>query len=264
MCSLGVPFEQINGEQLVKRFYNWVSPIDAAEPNGATLTVPRGNTQTFQVQSPAPFGHSLDALWTVDGNARGTGEVFSLDSSSVTVGPHVVEVTVSDATALVRSDPSQVLSERRNWNVTVTQGQRVKTFTLTPCRVLDTRLSTPLGPIAADATRSILVAGDLTGGGTINQGGATTCGVPVAATGVYVNVVAVNAGGPGHLTIYPFDTSLPLASTLNFTTGQTIANGVLVPICPPGASCDFDLNNTMGPAGAHLVVDITGYLAPAP
>jgi hypothetical protein len=74
-------------------------------------------------------------------------------------------------------------------------------------------------------------------------------------------VVAVNAQGPGHLSVYPFNTAPPLASTLNFTTGQTIANGVLVPICTPAGSCAFDLNITMGPAGADLVVDVTGYLA---
>ena len=137
------------------------------------------------------------------------------------------------------------------------------TFTVPPCRVLDTRLSTPLGPLPANGTRNILVAGDLTAGGTVNQGGATNCGVPdPGATGVFINVVAVNAGGPGHLTIYPFGTSLPLASALNFTTGQTIANGVLVPICTPAASCIFDLSITMGPAGAHVVIDITGYLLP--
>jgi hypothetical protein len=141
---------------------------------------------------------------------------------------------------------------------------RSKTFTVQPCRVLDTRKSNPAAPIPANATRSILVTGDLTNGGTVNQGGAATCGVPDTATGAFVNVVAVTAAGPGFLTVYPFNTPLPLASTLNFTTGQTIANGVLVPICTPPASCPFDLNVTNGPTATDLVIDVTGYLAPAP
>lgn len=141
---------------------------------------------------------------------------------------------------------------------------RARTFTVPPCRVLDTRFSNPVGPISPQGTLSILVAGDLTGGGTINQGGASTCGVPKAATAVFANVVAVNAEGPGHLLVYPFGAAPPVASTLNFTTGQTIANGALVPICLPAESCAFDLNITMGPAGAHLVIDVTGYLAPRP
>ena len=137
------------------------------------------------------------------------------------------------------------------------------TFTVPPCRVLDTRIASPSGPIPANGTRSILAAGDLTSGGTVNQGGAANCGVPDTATGVFVNVVAVAAGGPGHLTVYPFGTSLPLASTLNFATGQTIANGVLVPICTSAVSCSFDLNITMGPAAADVVIDISGYLLPS-
>ena len=130
------------------------------------------------------------------------------------------------------------------------------TFTVAPCRVLDTRLAG--GPIPANGSRNILVAGPLSG-----QGGASDCGVPdPGATGVFINVVAVNAGGAGHLTIYPFGTPLPLASTLNFAAGQTIANGVLVPICTPAASCTSDLTITMGPGGADVVIDVTGYLAP--
>ena len=139
------------------------------------------------------------------------------------------------------------------------------TFTVPPCRVLDTRLSNPLGPIPANGSRNIAVAGNIS---AFNQGGAADCGVPfnpttpaLSAKGAYINVVAVNAGGPGHLTVYPFPSALPLASTLNFTTGQTIANGVLVPICDPGVSaCMFDLTITMGPAAAHIVIDVTDYL----
>jgi hypothetical protein len=138
------------------------------------------------------------------------------------------------------------------------------TFTLPPCRVMDTRIANPLGPIPANGTRSVLVTGDLTGGGSVNQGGATNCGVPDSATGVFVNVVAVGALAPGHLYVYPFNTPLPLASALNFSTGQTVANGVMVAICTPAVSCGFDLNVTMGPGGAHLVIDITGYLLPTP
>jgi hypothetical protein len=138
------------------------------------------------------------------------------------------------------------------------------TFPVSPCRVMDTRLSNPSGPIPANGTRNVLVAGDLTGGGTVNQGGSTNCGIPDAATGVFVNVVAVNADADGWLVVYPFNTSQPLASTVNFATGQTVANGVLVPICTPAGACGFDLKVTMSPAGAHVVIDITGYLLPTP
>ncbi len=42
MRSLGLPFEQINVEQHVKRIYNLVSAIDASSPPGPSLTLPAG------------------------------------------------------------------------------------------------------------------------------------------------------------------------------------------------------------------------------
>jgi hypothetical protein len=133
------------------------------------------------------------------------------------------------------------------------------TFTVPPCRVLDTRPTT--GPIGAHRSRSIVVAGALTGSG---QGGAADCGVPAGiATGVFITVVAVDARANGHLTLYPFNAALPLASSLNFQTGQTVANSILVPICVGTAvECPYDLTLTMGPGAADIVLDVTGYLAP--
>jgi hypothetical protein len=132
-----------------------------------------------------------------------------------------------------------------------------KTYTVAPCRLVDTGLAG--GPIAAHGFRAFLAAGALSG-----QGGASDCLVPLGPSkAVHINVVAVNPSGPGHLTIHPYPTPLPLASTLNFSTGETIANGVLIPICDSSVtSCSYDFTVTMGPTAAHVVIDVTGYLAP--
>lgn len=134
------------------------------------------------------------------------------------------------------------------------------TVTVLPCRVVDTRNGP--GAIPANASRSFLVAGASLAG----QGGAGSCNIPDGpAKGVYINVVAVAPSGGAHLTVHPYPTAVPLASTLNFRQGQTIANGVLVPICDQDTSaCDFDLTVTMGPASAHVVIDVTGYLVLSP
>ncbi len=140
-----------------------------------------------------------------------------------------------------------------------TPGPRSKTFTVPPCRVLDTRFSSVPGPIPGGSARSIGVTGSLA---ALGQGGAANCGVPTGVTGVYANVVAVGAAGPGFLTIYPFGSALPLASTINFSTGDTVANGVLVPVCLAPAACTSDLTIQVGVNAAHVVIDVTGYLAP--
>jgi hypothetical protein len=134
------------------------------------------------------------------------------------------------------------------------------TFTVPPCRVVDTRIVG--GAIPASGSRDFFVAGSFA-----SQGGQTNCGVPAgSAKGVFINVVAVGPSGAGHLTAYPWPSPLPLASTLNFSAGQTIANGVLVPICDEDiiATCSADFTVTMGPASAHVVIDVTGYLQPTP
>jgi VCBS repeat protein len=132
-----------------------------------------------------------------------------------------------------------------------------KTHTVDPCRVLDTRFASPPGPLAPFSLRSISVTGNL-----VNQGAAANCGVPPGAKGVYINVVAVTAQGSGHLTVFPFLSAPPLASTINFAPGDTVANGVVVPICVSAlGACASDLTIQMGPAAAHVIVDVTGYLA---
>jgi hypothetical protein len=128
---------------------------------------------------------------------------------------------------------------------------------VTPCRLVDTRLVG--GALVANDVRSFLATGALEG-----QGGAANCNIPAGlAKAVYINVVAVGPAGPGHLTVYPFPSPVPLASSLNFSAGQTIANGIMVPICDTSTgSCMADFTVTMGPAAADLVIDITGYLGP--
>jgi len=133
-------------------------------------------------------------------------------------------------------------------------------LTVPPCRIVDTRLAG--GPIPALGSRNFFAAGSFS-----SQGGQTTCGIPFgAAKGVFFNIVAVGPSAPGHLTVYPYPLTLPLASTLNFATGQTVANGVLVPICDTATdNCNAaDFTVTMGPASADVVIDVTGYLQPTP
>jgi hypothetical protein len=119
MRSLFQPYEQINSEQLVKRIYNWVSPIDSTEPIFTAVTLARGSSNTFRVHVPQPFGHTLDATWKVNGLIVATGEEFTLNSSGLAIGLHSVEVAVTDSTQFVRIDPDQALRESRTWNLTV-------------------------------------------------------------------------------------------------------------------------------------------------
>jgi hypothetical protein len=120
MRSLGRPFEPINTEQHIRRIYNFVSPLDGVTPPGSAVTVILGVPNLFAVGVPAPRTHALTVRWFVDGILTLIGPRFSSDA--LPLGTHRVEASVQDATGLVRSDPTGLLSETRGWDVTVQNG----------------------------------------------------------------------------------------------------------------------------------------------
>ena len=107
-----------------------------------------------------------------------------------------------------------------------------------PQRILDTRSG--FGPIR-DA-----------GLATVQFADTTALGI----TAIVANVTSVGAAAPSYLTVWPDGTPQPLASDLNFTTGQTIPNLVITKLGPAG----FDVYNAAG--YADLVIDLNGYYGP--
>jgi hypothetical protein len=119
MRTTAKPFEQVNSEQLIRRFYNFVSPIDAVAPASANLQFRRGQPAAFSVQHPQPPGHDLSIAWTLDDQPIGSGDSVTLDTATLTPGRHVIQVTVRDPTPLVRHDPDEALVERFAWTVEI-------------------------------------------------------------------------------------------------------------------------------------------------
>ncbi len=126
MRSLSFPFEQINNEQLVKRIYNFVLPLDSRSPAGGGVTLPRGQTQSFSVSTPAPRTHNLTVSWLVDGLAQTVAPSFNFNSNNFSAGSHTVTATIHDGTSFVRSDPVQLLNATTSWNVNVVNASQVQ------------------------------------------------------------------------------------------------------------------------------------------
>lgn len=81
--------------------------------------------------------------------------------------------------------------------------------------------------------------------------------VPPTATAVALNVTATETAGAGYITAWPCDVAQPAASTVNYLfPGVTVANSIIVPVGEDGKVC---LETTV--AGAHVVVDLTGWSA---
>jgi hypothetical protein len=118
---------------------------------------------------------------------------------------------------------------------------------LSPVRIFDTRPGVPDGlrPVAktkiGGATELRVKLTDLAGL------------VPVSGVGaVSLNVTVTEPDGNGFVTVYPCE-SRPLASSVNFTTGRTVANAVIAPVSPTGEVCFYSF------AATHLLADINGY-----
>ncbi len=126
---------------------------------------------------------------------------------------------------------------------------------VTPCRIVDTRTSTPLGAVAA---RPFRVGGS--GPGFTNQGG-TACGVPEDATAVEVSFTAVGPPTTGFARLWPGDRTEPIAAALNFGAGQSTTNTGTVALSSGGL---VDLLARNYGTGTHYLIDVLGYFSPNP
>ena len=73
-------------------------------------------------------------------------------------------------------------------------------------------------------------------------------------TAVVLNVTVTGPTAPSYLTVWPDQTSQPLASDLNFVGGQTIPNLVVVKV---GANGKVNFYNAGG--STHVIADVVGW-----
>jgi uncharacterized repeat protein (TIGR01451 family) len=117
-------------------------------------------------------------------------------------------------------------------------------YTLTPCRLVDTRLPAWQPALQPGEERTFVLAGP-------------PCGIPVGAAALSVNVTVAAPTAPGYLSLYPADVGAPLVSSINFSAGQTRANNAIVPATADGSVA---INVKNGSAGTvHLILDENGY-----
>jgi hypothetical protein len=113
---------------------------------------------------------------------------------------------------------------------------------LVPARILDTRDGTggvSVGPVGQGATLTLKVTGVT---------------VPSTASAVILNVTATSPTAASYLTVYPSDKPQPVVSNLNFVSGQTIPNRVIVKL-----SSDGKLNFYNAVGSVHVIADVNGW-----
>ncbi|MGW0363061.1 hypothetical protein [Streptomyces sp. NPDC002990] len=206
-----------------------------------------------------PDGITAVALNVTVTNTIGSGHIIAAgsgrpipDTSSVNYGPGE---TVPNLVILPVGTDGRVNLHNVGWESVDLIADVTGYFTaaassgftsLSPTRFVDTRegQGTAKGQVAGQGSFGAQVVG--------------VGGVPKGATAVSLNVTVTNPREAGHLTVYPSGQAAPTASNLNFTTGQTVANSVIVPVGPDGRI--IVRNGAWQPT--DVVIDVNGYYTP--
>lgn len=143
---------------------------------------------------------------------------------------------------------------------------------ITPCRILDTRNAGGGGAIGAGATKTYLAHAT---NFSVQGGSASDCGLPSSfqatdtlgnkqnrVKAIAVNVTVTAGTGSGYMYGFPSN-GAAVSSVINFNSGVTIANMVILQICDeigPAPCSSGDISFKMSPsASRQVILDVLGY-----
>jgi len=175
--------------------------------------------------------HELATREADDGFYADTGEWFIDDD-----GSHVV--FTSSASDLVAGDTAM------KGVFAFDNGLKGRFYTLTPCRLLDTRDPVD-GPALGPEIELLSLHGH--------------CGIPATAKALAVNATVIGPSSFGHLSLYPGDARPPATSFINFSAGQTRSNNAILPLASNADGTAAAWAAVTGGGTLHLTLDVMGY-----
>jgi hypothetical protein len=129
------------------------------------------------------------------------------------------------------------------FSVTVAATQGFGYYTVTPCRLLDTRSN---GPAWVSGTvRVVQVTG--------------MCGIPSNAVAVSLNITAVLPSAAGYITLLPGNGILPPTSTINFAGGSVRANNAVMELASDASGTLAGLVSLVSSGQVDVVLDVNGF-----
>jgi Chitobiase/beta-hexosaminidase C-terminal domain len=230
---------------------------DTRNPDGALggPFIAGGTSRAFPVQSsdcglPATAqAYSLNVTAVPHGSlgyltAWPTGESQSVASTlnsstgAVTANAAIVPAgTGGDVSIYASNDTDVILDVNGYFAAPATGGLAL--YTVTPCRVLDTRYPPAAGVF--DGTLAVPVH-------------ASACAPPATAQAYVLNATVVPPEGLGYLTLYPNGAALPGTSTLNASDGAITSNMAIVPT-------NNGIINAFAADPTQLILDLSSYFA---
>jgi hypothetical protein len=199
-------------------------------PSGAFSSLASSGSVSVDTGPSCPWEVTLPAFWV------------NVTSPLTGAGPGTVDYTVEANSGPDRSTTMDI----GGVTFTIDQGGPGY-FTVTPCRVLDTR--NPDGPLGGPAlqphaTRTFDVA-------------ASPCGIPATAEAVSVVLTVTQGTAPGNLVIYPGDVAKPTANAISYPAGKTRANNGVFRLASDGSETIKVYTNSSGTV--HFILDVNGY-----
>jgi metallopeptidase family M12-like protein/IPT/TIG domain-containing protein len=203
---------------------------------------PKGGT-TAGGTAVAIAGANFQAGASVSiGGVAATGvSVLSPTSLTATTGAHAMGLANVSVT-----NPDTMSGSLSNGYFYDPPSGALSFYTLTPCRVVDTR--NPNGPLGGPA---------LSGGTQRTFTLTGHCGIPSGARSVSANITITGALSGGYLSAYPGN-GIPLGTTtLNFSVNQTRTNNAVLELAPDGTGTVGVQNGGVG--AVQVIIDVNGY-----
>ena len=205
-------------------------------------------TRTGDTAPPLTVDYTVggDATNGLDYQAIATSVVIpgGFSSATITVTPiDDVVVDEEEVVLTIAASPSYVVGTPGGASVTITDDDPIPAdyYTVTPCRLSDSRIGAP-GPLLAGEARSIATIGN--------------CGIPAGAVALALNITVTQPTAQGSLRLYPTGQPLPLASTLNYSAAQTRANNAVAGLSAAGS---LSVYCSQSSGSVHFIVDVMGY-----
>jgi hypothetical protein len=127
---------------------------------------------------------------------------------------------------------------------------------ITPCRMVDTRVDSSGGPITT-TVRNLTLTGAAYSGVPASKACVAVTAVPTNATSVQVNFTMIGPAGSTDLRVAPYGVA-PVSSVMNSAAGATIANAIVEAMASDGAG-GMGISVKSGGAQFNLLVDVVGY-----
>jgi hypothetical protein len=219
---------------------------------GGTRTVPVQSSSCSVPSAAVAYSLNFTALphgplgWITTfptGSPMPTASTLNAPTGTITANAAILPAGTNGSVDVYASDATDLLVDINGYFAPPGTGG-LSFYTLTPCRVADTRL--PNGPFGGPAllhTRDYAVP-------------SSACGVPSGAQAYSLNATVWPATGfLNWLTLWPTGGPMPVVSTLNSWDGRLVANAAIVPTTTGSISAyASDLT--------QFFFDINGYFAP--